>query len=70
MECIHLLRRVLPKAQISVEIEKPGRHGLVELASEADVVFYSKTWAEVVPDHLTIPYEQGGPPLMRSAPPF
>jgi hypothetical protein len=30
-----------------VEVEKPGRDGLLELAAEADVVFYSKTWAEV-----------------------
>lgn len=32
---------------ISVEVEKPGREGLRELAALADVVFYSKTWAEV-----------------------
>jgi ketohexokinase len=30
-----------------VEVEKPGREGLQELAQEADVVFYSKTWAQV-----------------------
>jgi len=45
--CIRLLRNVLPKATISVEIEKPGREGLPELAAEADVVFYSRSWAEV-----------------------
>ncbi|KAK2698686.1 hypothetical protein QWA68_002635 [Fusarium oxysporum] len=44
--CIRLLRNVLPKATISVEIEKPGREGLPELAAEADVVFYSRSWAE------------------------
>jgi ketohexokinase len=33
--------------KVSVEIEKPGRRGLQELAEEADVVFYSKTWAQV-----------------------
>ncbi|KAF4338181.1 hypothetical protein FBEOM_7923 [Fusarium beomiforme] len=44
--CIRLLRKVLPKATISVEIEKPGREGLPELAAEADVVFYSRSWAE------------------------
>ncbi|KAL6849572.1 hypothetical protein ACO1O0_009113 [Amphichorda felina] len=32
--------------EISVEVEKPGREGLPELAAEADVVFYSRTWAE------------------------
>ncbi|RHZ65675.1 uncharacterized protein CDV56_108342 [Aspergillus thermomutatus] len=31
---------------ISVEAEKPGRPGLQELANEADVVFYSKSWAQ------------------------
>ncbi|KAH7166144.1 Ribokinase-like protein [Dactylonectria macrodidyma] len=46
LKCIRLLRSVLPKAQISVEIEKPGREGLPELAAEADVVFYSRSWAE------------------------
>ncbi|SPJ79849.1 uncharacterized protein FTOL_08240 [Fusarium torulosum] len=44
--CIRLLRNVLPNANISVEIEKPGREGLSELASEVDVVFYSRSWAE------------------------
>lgn len=47
LECIQILRRVLPKAKISVEVEKPGRQGLRELAAEADVIFYSKAWAEV-----------------------
>ncbi|KAF4981112.1 hypothetical protein FZEAL_3019 [Fusarium zealandicum] len=46
LECIRLLRNVLPGAQISVEVEKPGREGLPELAAEADVVFYSRSWAE------------------------
>lgn len=41
------LRDVLPNARISVEIEKPCREGLPELAAEADVVFYSRSWAEV-----------------------
>ncbi|KLU88370.1 hypothetical protein MAPG_07357 [Magnaporthiopsis poae ATCC 64411] len=44
--CIRHLRRVLPSATVSVEVEKPGREGLSELAAEADVVFYSKSWAE------------------------
>ncbi|KAJ3521767.1 hypothetical protein NM208_g13143 [Fusarium decemcellulare] len=46
LRCIRLLRNVLPDAQISVEVEKPGREGLPELAAEADVVFYSRSWAE------------------------
>jgi ketohexokinase len=37
----------MPDAKISVEVEKPGREGLIELAAEADVVFYSKGWAVV-----------------------
>jgi len=41
------LRRRFPNTKISVEIEKPGREGLQELAAEADVVFYSKSWAKV-----------------------
>lgn len=46
--CMQYLRAELPCARISVEVEKPGRDGLAELAAEADVVFYSKTWAEVM----------------------
>jgi hypothetical protein len=41
------LRQVSPGCTISVEVEKPGREGLVELAAEANVVFYSRGWAEV-----------------------
>ena len=33
--------------KISVEIEKPNRQGLQDLAKAADVVFYSKSWAQV-----------------------
>lgn len=47
IQCIRHLRAVLPSASISIEIEKPGREGLTTLAAEADVVFYSRTWAEV-----------------------
>ncbi|CAK7211059.1 hypothetical protein SBRCBS47491_000989 [Sporothrix bragantina] len=32
---------------VSVEVEKPGREGLRELAAVANVVFFSKSWAEV-----------------------
>ncbi|KAM3512838.1 hypothetical protein MY11210_003543 [Beauveria gryllotalpidicola] len=46
LECIRILRRILPQSKISVEVEKPGRQGLRALAAEADVVFYSKVWAE------------------------
>ncbi|KAL7974875.1 Ribokinase-like protein [Trichoderma sp. SZMC 28014] len=46
LKCVRSLRDKLPNAQISVEIEKPGRDGLRELAAEANVVFYSKSWAE------------------------
>lgn len=46
LQCIRYLRKVLPESIISVEVEKPGREGLAELAAEADVVFYSKSWAE------------------------
>ncbi|KAJ5623926.1 Ribokinase-like protein [Penicillium lagena] len=45
--CIHYLRQHFPNARVSVEVEKPGRDGLQELAGEADVVFYSKGWALV-----------------------
>jgi hypothetical protein len=47
LECIRYLRRELPDCRISVEVEKPGRDGLRELAAEGDVVFYSRAWAEV-----------------------
>ncbi|KAK0735463.1 Ribokinase-like protein [Apiosordaria backusii] len=47
LQCIRYIRRVMPtNTTISVECEKPNREGLVELASEADVVFYSSSWAE------------------------
>ncbi|KAH2290477.1 hypothetical protein KXW82_001664 [Aspergillus fumigatus] len=46
LACMRYLRRCYPSIQISVEVEKPARHGLQELAIEADVVFYSKSWAQ------------------------
>ncbi|PYH99935.1 pfkB family kinase [Aspergillus ellipticus CBS 707.79] len=46
LSCICYLRRQYPSVKISVELEKPGRPGLQELAEEADVVFYSKSWAQ------------------------
>jgi 1,4-dihydroxy-2-naphthoyl-CoA synthase len=47
LQFIRYLRKQFPAIQVSVEIEKPGRPGLQELAEEADVLFYSKTWAQV-----------------------
>ena len=44
LKCINSVRGN-PDITISVEIEKPKREGLQELAKEADVVFYSKSWA-------------------------
>ncbi|KAI1111127.1 Ribokinase-like protein [Nemania sp. NC0429] len=46
LQCIQWLRRSDPKARVSVEVEKPGREGLEELVAEADVVFFSRSWAE------------------------
>ena len=58
LECIRYLRRqpIFNPEQagrecqieliVSVELEKPGREGLQALAQEADVIFYSKSWAE------------------------
>ncbi|XRM39748.1 hypothetical protein ABZX51_003090 [Aspergillus tubingensis] len=46
LSCIRFLRQRYPSATISVEVEKPGREGLQNLAEEADVVFYSKSWAQ------------------------
>ncbi|KAK3378459.1 Ribokinase-like protein [Podospora didyma] len=45
LQCIRYLRQVIAGSTISVEVEKPGRQGLVELATESDVVFYSQSWA-------------------------
>ena len=45
----HLARSGSPGTEqywISVELEKPGRAGLQELTQYADVVFYSRSWAE------------------------
>lgn len=40
------LRQHHPTVQVSVEVEKPGREGLQDLAKLADVVFYSRSWAQ------------------------
>lgn len=48
LACIQQVRRVLGTAAVvSVEVEKPRRPGLRALAAAADVVFYSKIWAQV-----------------------
>ncbi|EAW08486.1 ketohexokinase [Aspergillus clavatus NRRL 1] len=46
LACICYLRQQYSSVRISVEVEKPARPGLQELAMEADVVFYSKSWAQ------------------------
>ncbi|OJD23560.1 hypothetical protein ACJ73_05085 [Blastomyces percursus] len=46
LKCIQYIRQNFPSDKISVEVEKPGRAGLRELAATADVVFYSKSWAQ------------------------
>ncbi|KAK0638688.1 Ribokinase-like protein [Cercophora newfieldiana] len=46
LSCVRHVRRVAPASIVSVEVEKPLRDGLRELAAEADVVFYSRSWAE------------------------
>ncbi|EEP81420.1 conserved hypothetical protein [Uncinocarpus reesii 1704] len=46
LQCIRYVRKLGPEHKISVEVEKPNRVGLQELAAEADVVFYSKSWAQ------------------------
>ncbi|KAL5336263.1 Ribokinase-like protein [Aspergillus crustosus] len=46
LTCVRHLRKSFPGIKISIEVEKPGREGLQELANEADVVFYSKSWAQ------------------------
>ncbi|KAK3328478.1 Ribokinase-like protein [Cercophora scortea] len=47
LHCIRYVRRLfLPGTTVSVEVEKPDREGLDDLAAESDVVFYSRSWAE------------------------
>lgn len=59
---IQHVRQRFPAAKVSVEAEKPGRPGLQEMAAEADVVFFSKSWAQVcrLPRlrHLNIYYQR------------
>ncbi|KAL8809270.1 MAG: hypothetical protein Q9200_003560 [Gallowayella weberi] len=46
LSCIEYLQQHHPAVKVSVEVEKPGREGLQDLAALADVVFYSKSWAQ------------------------
>lgn len=49
LQCMQYLRshpELQDNLTISVEIEKPSRQGLQQLAFAADVVFYSRSWAE------------------------
>jgi len=46
LQCITYLRQNHSDTRVSVEVEKPGREGLEELAKAADVVFFSKSWAQ------------------------
>jgi ketohexokinase len=55
ISCIKYLRSQYPTAGISVEVEKPGRPGLEAMASLADVVFFSKSWAQAKGYHT--PYQ-------------
>jgi ketohexokinase len=49
-DCVRELRKMEDRQLvISVECEKPDRKGLDKAAELADVVFYSKLWAEVRP---------------------
>ena len=47
LECIRYLREQYPHIIISVEIEKPTETGLEKLIPEADILFFSRDWAEV-----------------------
>lgn len=46
LNCVHHLRREHPLFNISVECEKPEREDMAAVAKLADVVFYSRLWAE------------------------
>lgn len=50
LDYIQYIRDSFPGATVSVEVEKPGRQGLQHLAEVADVVIYSKGWAQVRED--------------------
>lgn len=52
LQSMQHLRQCFPLVTISVEVEKPDREGLQDLATLADVVFYSKSWARVCASRL------------------
>lgn len=51
LQCVRYLRGLermrKGRIRISVECEKPERVGMLDVAAEADVVVYSRLWAEV-----------------------
>ncbi|QDS72465.1 hypothetical protein FKW77_009798 [Venturia effusa] len=44
LRCMEYLIETLPNAKISVEVEKPNRPGLEEMAVMAHIVFYARSW--------------------------
>ncbi|KAF2163735.1 hypothetical protein M409DRAFT_68322 [Zasmidium cellare ATCC 36951] len=44
--CMRWLKERYPNVLLSAEVEKPNREGLELISAEADVVFFSKSWAE------------------------
>ena len=48
LACVRYLRsrRKQRDITISVELEKPERFGMKDVAQKADLIFYSKLWAE------------------------
>lgn len=45
-QCIAYLKKDWPSIRISLELENPTRTGLLESLPYADVLFFSKSWAE------------------------
>ncbi|KAL1952437.1 hypothetical protein VTO42DRAFT_5477 [Malbranchea cinnamomea] len=67
LKCIRHIRQHYPFHKVSVEVEKPGRQGLEELAAEADVVFYSKSWAHAKGYHSPKDFLHAQSPLTPKA---
>lgn len=55
-ESVNWLREKLPMEKISVECEKPDRVYMGRVSEHADVVFFSKLWAEVSLSRLRYRY--------------
>lgn len=80
LQCVRWLRRTYRSGRVwvSVECEKPEREGMRDVAALADVVFYSRLWAEVCPSllspslrpphPLTTPHQAHAPPHTPSTP--